>query len=67
MNERERIGQKIAQLRTERGLTQTTLAEKAGLNQSNIWRIENGKYSVGIDILAKIAEALEAKVDIVKL
>jgi transcriptional regulator with XRE-family HTH domain len=67
MNERERIGQRIAQLRTERGLTQTTLAEKAGLNQSNIWRIENGKYSVGIDILAKIAEALEAKVDIVKL
>ena len=67
MNERERIGQRIAQLRTERGLTQTTRAEKAGLNQSNIWRIENGKYSVGIDILAKIAEALEAKVDIVKL
>ena len=64
--ERERIGARIAELRKAKGLTQEQLAEKAGFTQSNIWRIENGKYSVGIDILTAIADALEASVEIIK-
>ena len=64
--ERKRIGARIAELRKLKGLTQEQLAEKAGFTQSNIWRIENGKYSVGIDILTAIADALEASVEIVK-
>lgn len=66
MTDRERIGARIAELRRVKGLTQEQLAEKTGFTQSNIWRVETGKYSVGIDILAKLAEALDASVEIIK-
>ena len=64
MEERERIGKRIAELRKAKGLTQAQLAEKTGFSQSNIGRIETGRYSVGLDVLAKIAEVLGAKVEI---
>lgn len=63
-SERRRIGLRIAELRKAKGLTQAQLAEKTGFSQSNIGRIETGKYSVGLDVLAKIADALGAKVEI---
>lgn len=66
MNERERIGQRIAQLRTSHGMTQTQLAEKTGIQRTHITRIESGRYSVGIDLLQKIAEALGMKVDFIE-
>ena len=66
MTDRERIGARIAELRKAKGLTQGQLAEKTGFTQSNIWRVETGRYSVGIDILAKLAEALDASVEIIR-
>ena len=64
-SDRERIGARIAELRKAKGLTQAQLAEKTGFSQSNIGRIETGKYSVGLDVLAKIADALLATVELV--
>lgn len=65
MNEtRERIGQRIAQLRKEQGMTQAELAERTGIQRAHITRIEAGRYSVGIDLLQKIAEALGKNVDL---
>ena len=64
-SERLRIGQRIAELRKERGLTQTQLAERCGLQQAHIARIEAGRYSVGLDTLALIAEALGRKIDFI--
>ena len=65
-SERQRIGQRIAELRKERGLTQTQLAERCGLQQAHIARIEAGRYSVGLDTLAQIADALGMVIDFVK-
>lgn len=65
-SERLRIGQRIAELRKERGLTQTQLAERCGLQQAHIARIEAGRYSVGLDTLAQIAEAMGMAIDFVK-
>lgn len=62
---REEIGLKIAQLRKEAGLSQRQLAEKAGLTQNTIYKIENGKFSVGIDVLCKVTEALGKRLDII--
>ena len=56
--QRERMGQSIRDLRTQRGLTQVQLAQLAGITQSNLARIEAGRYSVGLDILNKIANAM---------
>lgn len=64
-SDRERIGARIAELRKAKGLTQAQLAEKTGFSQSNIGRIETGRYSVGLDVLAKIADALGATVELV--
>lgn len=67
MNDRERIGLQIAMLRKDKGLSQRDLAGLTGLNYTNIWKIENGKYSVGLDILSKICNALGKRVDIVDI
>ena len=64
MSIREEIGLKIVLFRKEAGLSQRDLADKAGLTQNTIYKIENGKFSVGIDVLGKVAEALNRKVDI---
>jgi transcriptional regulator with XRE-family HTH domain len=67
MNEtRERIGQRIAKLRKEQGMTQAELAERTGIQRAHITRIEAGRYSVGIDLLDKIAVALGMEVDFVE-
>ena len=66
MNYRERIGQRIVQVRKSRGLTQRALAELSGVTYQNINKIELGRYSVGIDVLGKIVDALGCKMDIVE-
>lgn len=63
--ERQRIGQRIADLRKQHGLTQQDLANKTGMQRNHISRIESGKYSVGFDTLQLIAEQFDMKVDIV--
>ena len=63
--ERKRIGERIRQLRTQQGVSQVELAEKAGLAQPHIVRIEQGRYSVGLDTLQAIAKALGCTVDII--
>jgi transcriptional regulator with XRE-family HTH domain len=56
--ERQRIGQHIAQLRKEQGMTQQDLANRVEMQRSHIARIEAGRYSVGLDTLTDIAQAL---------
>ena len=48
-------------------MTQNELAEKTGIRQSNISRIENGSASPTIDTLARIAAGLgkQLKIDFV--
>ena len=66
MTERERIGALIASTRKEKGLTQDDLAVKCGMQKQNISRIEHGKYSVGVEVLAKILGAMGYKIGAVK-
>lgn len=65
--ERQRIGERIKELRKKRNIDAKSLAERIGIDASNLSRIEQGHYSVGFDILSKIANALNAKVDIVEI
>lgn len=52
------ISKKIRELRKEKGLTQEQLAEKAGLPQSHISRLEQGQHSPSHATVEKIAAAL---------
>lgn len=64
--DRERIGHRIKTLREEKQMDAKTLAQKAGITPANMSRIEQGKYSPGLDILCRIASALGMQLDFVK-
>ena len=63
--ERTRIGKKIRQIREEKGIEAKDLAKLANIDAANLSRIEQGKYSVGLDILSRIAFVLGCQIDIV--
>jgi DNA-binding XRE family transcriptional regulator len=63
--ERERIGAKIRKLREEKGMEAKQLAMLADIDAANLSRIELGRYSVGLDILSKISQALGVKIDLI--
>ena len=48
------VGGKIRQLRKERSLTQSELAQRIGVQQSDLCRMENGEYKVSLETLFKI-------------
>lgn len=62
---RERIGSKIRSLREEKGIAAKDLAKLVNIDAANLSRIEQGRYSVGLDILSRIAFVLGCQVDIV--
>ena len=63
--ERTRIGKKIRQIREEKGIEAKDLAKLANIDAANLSRIEQGKYSVGLDILSKLAFVLGYHIDLV--
>ena len=53
------VGQKIRQIRKSRHLTQADLAARIGVTQSDLSRMENGEYKVGLDTLFRILQVFE--------
>ncbi|MFW0862389.1 MAG: helix-turn-helix domain-containing protein [Candidatus Komeilibacteria bacterium] len=49
----------ILEARQKKGYTQSELAKRIGTKQSAIARIESGKYNPSLDLLVKIAGALD--------
>lgn len=66
-NERIRIGKRIKEIRLEKGLDAKSLAIVAGIDAANLCRIEAGKYSVGFDVLTKIARVCGKQIDFLEL
>lgn len=66
IKERIRIGKEIIKMRSRYNLTQQQLSDKSGVTRANIAKIEAGRYSVGFDVLQRVAEALNADVNIVQ-
>jgi transcriptional regulator with XRE-family HTH domain len=58
----ELVGRKIRQLRRQRKLTQVELAERIGIHQSDLSRMEQGEYRVGLDTLLKILQAFDLSI-----
>ena len=63
--ERVRIGARIRELRKEKNIEAKLLAQIANIDAANLSRIEQGRYSVGLDILSKIAIALGTKIEFI--
>ncbi len=54
----EKIGQLIAQIRQERGLTQAEFARKLSTSQSAVNRMEHGKQNMSLETLGRISDVL---------
>lgn len=59
------IAVQLIELREQQGLTQAQLAERCGIDQGDISRIERGSTSPTAKTLSRIADALGAEVRIV--
>lgn len=54
----DKIGQLIAQVRQDRGLTQAEFARQLGTSQSAINRIEHGRQNLSLETLGRISDVL---------
>jgi len=54
----EKIGQLIAQIRQERGLTQAEFAKRLNTSQSAVNRMEHGKQNLSLETLGRISDVL---------
>ena len=52
------LGQMIAKIRKEQGLTQEAFAEKCGLHRTYISAIERFRRSISLENIQRIADAL---------
>src|SRR6201984_2031463 len=55
------VGARIRELRKGKHLTQTELSDRIGIAQSDLSRMEQGEYKVGLDTLFKILQVFELK------
>lgn len=55
------IGDRIGTLRKSRGLTQSELAERVGLDSRHVSRLETGKHYPSLDSLEAIASVLDVE------
>ena len=65
-DKRKTMGESIRAMRTAKGLEQEQLAQIAGITAANVRSIEAGKYAVNIDVLNKIAGALNAELRLIE-
>ncbi|MDB5166380.1 MAG: UDP-N-acetylglucosamine 1-carboxyvinyltransferase [Candidatus Saccharibacteria bacterium] len=54
----DKIGELIAQIRQERGLTQSEFARKLNTSQSAVNRMEHGKQNMSLETLGRISDVL---------
>ena len=59
---RERFGERVKDLRKQKGMTQERLAEKAGLHISLVSLIERGQTNPTLDTMNKLSKGLKVPI-----
>lgn len=66
--QKERVKNQILtsyiKLRKEKGITQQEIADRTGMKRTNVARIESGKNAPTIEVLVKLAAALDMELEI---
>lgn len=66
--EKERVKEEVLSsyisLRKKKGITQQQIADLTGMQRTNIVRIESGRYLPTIEVLVKLAAALDMDLEI---
>ncbi len=60
-----KLARELIRLRLAKGLTQEELASRINTKQAGIARLESGSYLPSLSTVRKVAEALDAELDIV--
>lgn len=58
-----RLGRRLSDLREKRGLSQTHLADMAGVGRAHLSQIENGAVAARIDTVFALAKALDLSLE----
>jgi len=58
-----KFGNKIHQLRTEKGWSQEKLAEKSGFHRTYIGMIERAERNISLKNIEKLAQTFELKIE----
>jgi transcriptional regulator with XRE-family HTH domain len=58
-----RLAARLGRIRSDRGLSQEGLGEVAGIHRTYIGQIERGLGNPSLDVVQKIADALEITTD----
>ena len=58
---RQEVALKLVELRLERGLSQAQMAEKLGLRQANLSRLESGQANPTVAMLGRVYNTLGIK------
>jgi len=64
IQKRVELGEKLREIREQKGLNQDQLAEIINIDRSTISKIEAGKWNFGINTLNIFAVALEFKIEL---
>ncbi|MBS1778256.1 MAG: helix-turn-helix transcriptional regulator [Bacteroidetes bacterium] len=62
MDIKDKVGQRIKELRHELGISQEALGNKAGVDRTYVTDVENGRRNVSVEILKKLVAALEVSI-----
>lgn len=62
---REKVIAYFVQCRKEKKMTQADIARRTGIPRTNITRFESGRYNPSLEILVKIAAALDMKLELI--
>ena len=62
-NDYKRLGERIRELRINKGLTQEVLAEMVGCSNNHLSHIENASCKVSLNMLVSIAKVLNVSLD----
>lgn len=63
---RLKLGDKIRQVREQKGYSQEQLAEMMDINRSTISKIENGKFSITVDYLVRFSIFLDYEFKVIE-
>jgi len=63
---RLKLGDKIRQVREQRGYSQEQLADLMDINRSTISKIENGKFSISVDYLVRFSIFLDYEFKVIE-
>jgi transcriptional regulator with XRE-family HTH domain len=62
MDIKSKFGKRLLELRKERKMSQENLAELSELNRPYISAIEQGKRNVSLEVISKLAQALDIEI-----